>query len=62
MKNKELKEKLRVLFSNYVTSEGHSCCELQPQHNNNLEKICELLDIPKYEDNSGYDTYKYSEI
>lgn len=50
---------VRTAFADYVKTEGCGCCEDGEGHNAAMEKIAPLLEIEKYEDGSGYDTYKY---
>ena len=60
--NKELvdfKKKLRVAVSNYMRSEGCSCCQDREAHTKNTEVLGELLGVKKYSDNSGYDFSKH---
>jgi len=49
---------IREAIANYMGSEGCSCCELN-NHNKHGNKIAELLNVPKYEDDSGYDFGKF---
>ncbi|MCK4883565.1 MAG: hypothetical protein KAS30_01715 [Candidatus Diapherotrites archaeon] len=56
--DKKERKALRVLLSNYFSSEGCSCCR-GGDHDKNQEAICKLLNFPKYSDDSGYQIYKY---
>lgn len=55
--SRELLEALRTSFSEYVKSEGCSCCSDNEKHEESAEKIGELLGFQKYGDGSGYDFY-----
>ena len=55
----KLKKHLRELVANYMQSEGCSCCQNVEKHNENKEKLAKILNVPKYEDGSGYDFEKY---
>ena len=50
----ELKDKLRNAIADYMKSEGCDCCRNQNAHDVAEKEIAELLDVPKYNDNSGY--------
>jgi len=56
---KEIKIELRNAVANYIGSEGCSCCENIDDHKEHKEHLAKLLDVEPYEDNSGYDFYKY---
>lgn len=45
--------KIRTAFADYHSSEGCSCCR-SSIHPKNEERMAILLDVPKYEDKSGY--------
>jgi tRNA U54 and U55 pseudouridine synthase Pus10 len=49
----EYKANIRKAIADYMYSEGCSCCEGK-DHKDHAEKIAKLLDVPKYEDGSGY--------
>jgi hypothetical protein len=60
--NKKLeifKEKVREAIANYMSSEGCSCCRDIEQHKINAEVLAKLLDVPPYEDGSGYNFYQF---
>lgn len=38
-----------------MSSEGCSCCSDVDAHNEHEKSIAELLGVPAYDDNSGYD-------
>jgi len=52
-------EKIREAVANYMRSEGCSCCEGH-NHAKHREALAKLLDIPKYEDSSGYNFFQFS--
>lgn len=50
----ERDDKLKTAIADYMWSEGCSCCE-GDDHKEHKDRIGELLNIPKYSDDSGYD-------
>lgn len=50
----------RQAFSDYYISEGCSCCQNEKEHNKAENKLAELLTPDKYDDDSGFDWYKYA--
>lgn len=46
-------EKIRQAIADYMWSEGCSCCR-GGDHEEHEKIIAELLDVPLYEDSSGY--------
>ena len=52
-------EKIREAVADYITSEGCGCCE-SDNHDDDAEVLAKLLDVEPYDDNSGYDFYKYA--
>jgi hypothetical protein len=50
---------IRTALADYMLSEGCSCCRKAEKHDEAKERLSELLDVPKYEDDSGYDFYKF---
>ena len=53
------KEKVRQAVADYIASEGCSCCE-GSDHDAHAAKLAELLDVPMYTDESGYDFYQFT--
>jgi len=53
------RQEMREAFANYYGSEGCMCCE-GSNHGKHEETIAKLLEIEKYEDESGYNFRKYS--
>ncbi len=62
MKQKELLEEIRKALGDYIYSEGCSCCRDEEEHEKASKKLAELLDVPMYEDKSGYDFYSFSTL
>jgi len=54
----KLKEELRQAMSDYVRSEGCSCCQDRDKHKESAERIAKLIDVPPYDDGSGYQFIK----
>lgn len=52
---------LRKAIANYMESEGCSCCRDNEKHDFNKEVLSILLSVKKYDDNSGYNFYKYAD-
>ncbi len=55
---KGLVDELRKLFSDYVKTEGCSCCQDEVPHSIAAAGIAELLGFEKYKDGSGYNFYE----
>jgi excinuclease UvrABC ATPase subunit len=51
-------ERIREAVANYMASEGCSCCEGQ-NHREHAKKLAELLNVPMYEDESGYNFHQF---
>jgi hypothetical protein len=49
---------IRTAITDYINSEGCGCCE-GCDHDEHKKIIAELLDVPPYSDNSGYDFDKF---
>ena len=54
-KCREQREELRRAVADYMRSEGCSCCRNIDSHEEHEKRLAELLDIPMYDDDSGYD-------
>jgi hypothetical protein len=52
---------IRKAVANYMRSEGCSCCRDIPAHEEHTRILAELLDVPMYDDESGYDFFKFSD-
>lgn len=55
----ELIKELREAIANYMYSEGCTCCQAVDSHREHKKKLAELLNVPMYEDGSGYDFFKF---
>ena len=47
-------EKIRTALANYMFAEGCSCCCDIERHEKYKKELAELLDVPMYDDESGY--------
>jgi len=56
-KNTLLKE-IRQAIADYMDSEGCSCCQ-GDDHAKHERRLAELLDVPLYDDKSGYDFTRF---
>lgn len=54
------KELIRKAVADYMGSEGCSCCRNVDVHNESERILAGLLDVPMYEDASGYDFNQFS--
>ncbi len=52
-------EIIREAIAQYMHSEGCSCCQDVDGHQAAAKEIAELLNVPPYDDESGYDFYKF---
>ena len=52
-------QKIRQALADYMRSEGCSCCENTTAHEESKERLAKLLDVPAYDDNSGYDFWQF---
>lgn len=57
-KIKEFRKQLREAVANYISTKGCGCCE-GSDHEKHEAELGKLLNVPKYNDGSGYDFYKY---
>lgn len=60
----DLRDEIREELANYIHSEGCNCCEA-PNHQWYQNKLAKLLDVERYDDDSGnnfsnYETKKES--
>lgn len=51
-------ETIRAAVANYMWSEGCGCCR-GANHEAHGERLAKLLDVPMYEDGSGYDFFQF---
>lgn len=49
-----LKKALRNVVADYMYSEGCSCCQDIEQHEIDKARLAKLLDVPEFDDKSGY--------
>lgn len=54
-----LLDNIRCALAEYMRSEGCSCCRDIEGHDWAANELGNLLDIPKYPDNSGFDYSQY---
>lgn len=52
-------DEVRRAVADYMRSEGCSCCEDGDEHRKDKKRLAELLNVPPYDDNSGYDFGKF---
>lgn len=55
----EFKAKMRTAVANYMCSEGCNCCRDTEAHERHEAILAKLLDVPAYDDNSGFDFSQY---
>ena len=51
---------IRQAFADYRRSEGCSCCENTPKHEDAARRLAGLLDVPMFGDGSGYDFTQFA--
>lgn len=51
---------IRQAVADYMQSEGCSCCQNREKHNDAARRIAALLEVPMYDDGSGYDFDQFS--
>ena len=56
---KAFRKELRQALADYISSEGCSCCESTDDHAAAKARLGKMLNVPQYDDGSGYDFYKY---
>ncbi len=57
--HREVLEAIRTAVANYMNSEGCSCCRDIKAHKEHEKRLAELLNVPMYSDESGYDFGKF---
>ena len=50
---------VRQVIADYMQTEGCSCCQDIDGHKEKTEQLAKMLGVPKYDDGSGYDFYKF---
>lgn len=56
----EKMQQVRQALADYIRSEGCSCCQNVPAHQAAAERLAKLLDVPRFDDNSGYDFWSFA--
>lgn len=59
MTKDEFKIAVRRAFADYKVSEGCSCCQNRTAHEEAEKQLGRLLDVERYDDESGFNFYKY---
>lgn len=57
--DEDLLAQIRQAFADYTQSEGCSCCQDHDAHEQHARRLGELLQIPRYDDDSGLDTNQF---
>ena len=57
--DKKLKE-IRQALADYIQSEGCNCCRNEKPHNEALKILAKMLNVPMYDDKSGYNFNKFA--
>lgn len=52
---------LRNAVANYMMSEGCTCCQDIDGHREHEAAIAKLLEVPAYDDGSGYDFPRFAD-
>lgn len=50
---------IRRAIADYMVSEGCSCCRDDDGHTKNKARLAKMLNVPKYDDGSGYDFLRF---
>jgi len=53
-------ERIRQAVADYMRSEGCDCCRNRPAHDEATRILAGLLDVPMYDDGSGYDFNQFA--
>jgi hypothetical protein len=56
---KKLRAELRGAVADYMRSEGCDCCRDRDAHEIHTARLAKLLNVPKYDDGSGFDFARY---
>ncbi len=48
-------EQIRQAIADYMWAEGCSCCQDTERHDDAENRLGQLLEVPRYSDDSGYD-------
>jgi hypothetical protein len=57
---KEKAERIRQAVADYMRYEGCSCCRNQDEQDKASAVLAGLLEVPMYDDGSGYDFNQFS--
>lgn len=57
--NSKLLKDIRKAVADYMSSEGCGCCSNRDKHEKHEKILAELLNVPKYNDDSGYNFNKF---
>ncbi len=58
----EFNEQVRQAIADYMRYEGCSCCRNQEKQDEAKARLAGLLNVPKYDDGSGYDFYQFLSV
>lgn len=53
-------ENIRKAVADYMRSEGCDCCQNREEHEKHTAYLASLLEVPMYDDASGYDFNQFS--
>lgn len=53
-------QSIRNALADYMRAEGCSCCRDYESHKEAAARLAELLDVPMYDDASGYDFWQFA--
>lgn len=56
---KSFRQAVRSAIADYMRSEGCSCCRDQEAHDAAVERLGALLRVPRYQDGSGRNFYRF---
>ena len=51
---------MRRAIADYMRTEGCSCCRDIDGHEKAKKRLAKLLNVPQYDDGSGFDFYRFS--
>ena len=51
---------IRTALADYMRSEGCSCCRNTEMHDKTTARLAGLLEVPMYDDGSGYDFNQFA--
>jgi hypothetical protein len=56
----KFRRRVRRAVADYMRSEGCSCCRDNERHEKAEKRLAKLLEVPMYDDWSGYDFHRFS--